>query len=52
MDEYITLGIYMGMLVTVALGGLLWNKYRAALKRRFSVANYSSEDQPHHGVRG
>ena len=44
MDEYITLGIYVGMLFTVAIGGLLWNKYRTALKRRFHLKEYHHTD--------
>jgi hypothetical protein len=50
MDQYITLGIYVGMLFTVVLGGLFWNKYREDLKRRFNLLHYrhpEGDDRAH-----
>jgi hypothetical protein len=47
MGEYVTLGIYVGMLFIVVVGGLLWKRYRVTIKRRLDLEEYQHSTKHH-----
>jgi hypothetical protein len=48
MGEYQAVAAYFGVAFVVFIGGILWNKYRASLMRRFRIKEYrnSGGDNP------
>lgn len=48
MSEYEALVAYIGVTVIVFIGGLIWGRYRTAIKRRLSIADYRPREQDNH----
>ena len=46
MGEYQAVLAYMGVTFIVFIGGLIWNKFREAIKRRLGLENYKHAHSP------
>lgn len=46
MSDYQALFAYFGVILVVFVGGLLWTRYRVAIKRRLNLKSYN-EEPPH-----
>ena len=48
-SEYSALLVYLGFIVLIFIGALVWHRYREHLKRKYPLINYHSNDPENEG---
>jgi len=44
-SEYKALIVYVGFILLIFMGALLWNKYRTYLKKKYPLINYHEDHE-------